>query len=212
MIAELNVSHAYVEAGDFQLPERPKVALPGARFDLDAEAGRYRIAKIFRGHNEEETYRAPLTEVGVDAWVGDYVLAIDGVELTAGDNPYRLLRHKADRPVRLTLNGRPPREGAREVTFQPLASEEDLLYFEWVEGNRKRVDEMTGGRVGYIHMPDMGEGGMREFIKWCYAQARKEGMVVDVRKNGGGFISQTLLERIGRKVLSLDFGRLSDLP
>ncbi|HEX5757625.1 MAG TPA: S41 family peptidase [Thermoanaerobaculia bacterium] len=212
MIAELNVSHAYIEAGDFALPERPKVALPGARFDFDEKAGRYRITKIFRGHNEEETYRAPLTEIGVDARVGDYVLAIDGVELLAGDNPYRLLRHKADRPVRLTLNDRPVREGAREVTFQPLASEEDLLYFEWVEGNRKRVKEMTGGRVAYLHLPDMGEGGMREFIKWWYGQWRKEGMVIDVRRNGGGFISQTLLERIGRKALSLDFGRLSDLP
>jgi tricorn protease len=211
MIAELNVSHTYVEGGDFGLPERPKVALPGARFELDAAAGRYRIAKIFRGHNEEDTYRAPLTEIGVDAREGDYVLAIDGVELAAADNPYRLLRHKADRPVRLTLNDKPAAAGAREVTFRPLASEEDLLYFDWVEGNRRRVDRMSGGRIGYLHLPDMGEGGMREFIKWYFGQTTKEGLVVDVRDNGGGFISQTLLERLGRKVLSLDFGRIAEV-
>jgi tricorn protease len=212
MIAELNVSHAYIEAGDFKLPDRPQVALPGARFALDAAAGRYRIAKIYHGQNEEDAFRSPLTEVGVDARVGDYVLAIDGVELLAGENPYRLLRHKADRPVRLTLNDRPVRAGAREVTFRPLASETDLFYFEWVAGNRKRVEEMSGGRVGYLHLPDMGEEGMREFVKWYFGQVRKEGLVVDVRDNGGGFISQTLLERLGRKVLSVDFGRLSDLP
>ncbi len=131
MIAELNISHAYVAGGDFELPKRPKVALPGARFELDEKAERYRIAKIFRGQNEEDVYRSPLTEVGVDVKAGDYVLAIDGEELLGNDNPYRLLRHKADRPVRLTVNSRPTLEGAREVTFRPLSTETDLIYLEW---------------------------------------------------------------------------------
>jgi tricorn protease len=212
MIAELNVSHAYVAGGDFELPERPKVALPGARFRLDPAAKRYRIARILQGQNEEETYRAPLTEVGVDARAGDYVLAVDGVELTAGDNPYRLLRHKADRPVTLTLNDRPALEGARQVTFQPIASEESLLYLEWVNGNREKVARLSGGRIGYLHIPDMGPNGLAEFIKWFYPQLGKEGLIVDVRSNGGGFVSPLILDRLRRELLTVDFKRTRDVP
>jgi tricorn protease len=210
MIAELNISHAYVAGGDYDLPARPRVALPGARFELDGKAGRYRIARIFHGQNEEEVYRAPLTEVGVDVMEGDYVLAIDGEELVAKDNPYRLLRHKADRPVRLTVNSKPTFDGAREITFKPLDTETNLIYFDWINHNRELVDKLSNGRMGYLHIPDMGEDGMREFVKWFYGQVRKEGLIVDVRENGGGFVSQTMIERLRRQLLQLDFGRLSD--
>ncbi|MGH9833224.1 MAG: S41 family peptidase, partial [Blastocatellia bacterium] len=101
MISELTVQHAYIEGGDFNIPPRPRVALPGARFGLDRESGRYQITKIFAGQNEEEIYRSPLTEVGVDVKAGDYVLAINGEELKPADDPYRLLRNKADAPVQL---------------------------------------------------------------------------------------------------------------
>jgi len=212
MIAELNISHAYVAGGDYQLPDRPKVALPGARFALDDKAGRYRIAKIFHGQNDEENYRSPLTEVGVDVKEGDYVLAIDGEELVAQDNPYRLLRHKADRPVRMTVNGKPTFEGAREITFKPVDTETRLVYMEWVARNRERVDRLSNGRVGYLHIPDMGEDGAREFVKWFYPQVRKEGLIIDVRDNGGGFMSQTMIERLKRELLAVDFGRLSEEP
>jgi tricorn protease len=212
MIAELNVSHAYVEGGDYEVPERPEVALPGARFAAEAASGRYRIARILPGENEEDRYRSPLTEVGVDARVGDYVLAVDGEELTTADSPYRLLRGKAGRPVELLLNDRPVREGARRVRFDPVTREDPLLYLEWVEGNRRRVAAATGGRVGYLHLPDMGEDGLREFIKAFYPQVRKEGLVVDVRGNGGGNVSQMLLERLSRRLLALGYERNGDRP
>jgi tricorn protease len=112
MVSELNAGHTYIVGGDFEIPDRAPVGLPGALFEFDAEAGLYRIASIYRGHNEETKYRSPLTEVGVDADAGDYVLAIDGIELKGDDNPYRLLQHKTD-PVTLTLNGSPSKEGAR---------------------------------------------------------------------------------------------------
>jgi len=209
MVSELNVGHAYIAGGDFEIPERPKVALPGARFELDEQAGRYRIAKIFRGNNEEERYRSPLTEVDVDAKVGDYVLAIDSEELKANDNPYRLLQHKTD-PVTLTLNVRPVMDGARKVTYKPITDEANLLYKEWVDGNRERVSQMTGGRVAYLHIPDMGGDGIYEFIKWYYPQIRKEGLVVDVRSNGGGNVSQWIIERLDSKLLGTRFGQASD--
>jgi tricorn protease len=211
MVAELNAGHTYIEGGDYEIPARPRVALPGARFELDEKAGRYRIARILPGQNEEERYRSPLTEVGVDAKVGDYVIEIDGVDLRADDDPYRLLRHKTD-PVTLTLSSTPVAEGARKTTYRPIASEESLLYLEFVNASRAKVTALTKGRAGYIHIPDMSPPGAYEFIKWFYPQARKEGLVVDVRSNGGGSISQWIIERLSRKLLGTGFGRIDDFP
>ncbi|HXK11781.1 MAG TPA: S41 family peptidase [Vicinamibacteria bacterium] len=211
MVAELNVGHAYIEGGDYEIPPRPKVGLPGARFELDEPAGRYRIAQILAGQNEEEKYRSPLTEVGVEARVGDYVLEIDGVELKADDNPYRLLLHKTD-PVTLTLNARPTLDGARKTTYQPITSEQSLLYLKFVTDARAKVARLTQGRAGYIHLPDMGEAGSYEFLKWFYAEADREGLVVDVRSNGGGNISQWVIDRLSRKLLGTRFGRIDSLP
>ncbi len=212
MVAELNVGHAYIAGGDYQIPSRPRVALPGAKFKLDPASGRYQIAHILRGENEEERLRSPLTEIGVEVKEGDYVLAIDGKELTAKESPYQHLVHKGDRVVTFTVNSKPTREGARDVTFRPITSEVDLMYAAMVRSNREKVAKATNGRVGYIHIPDMGANGIREFIKQFYPQIRKEGMVVDVRGNGGGNISQMLIERFRRTLLATGFARTSDHP
>jgi tricorn protease len=210
MVSELNVSHAYISGGDWQIPARPQVALPGARFALDSASGHYKITRIFRGQNEEDRYRAPLTEVGIDMKEGEYILAVDGEELKAGEDPYRLFLNKADRPVTLTVNGKPSLDGARKVTYRPVTTEENLLYLDWVTANREKVDKMTGGRVGYLHLPDMGANGIREFIKWFYPQIRKEGLIIDVRGNGGGNVSQMLIERLRRQLLGTGFSRTND--
>ncbi|MFN3414372.1 MAG: S41 family peptidase, partial [Thermoanaerobaculum sp.] len=209
MVSELNVGHAYIQGGDFEIPERPSVALPGARFALDEKAGRYRIAKIFTGDPFDDKYRAPLAEVGVDARVGDYVLAVDGVELKAHDNIYRLLQHKKD-PVTVTLNSKPSFEGARKVTYKPIFDESNLLYYQWVKENREKVAALSSGRIGYLHIPDMGADGIYEFIKWYYPQIRKEGLVIDVRSNGGGNVSQWIIERLDNKLLGTRFGNRGD--
>jgi tricorn protease len=210
LVAELSVSHAYIQGGDFEIPKRPQVALPGAKIELDAAAGRYRLAKIYRGQNEEEIYRSPLTEVGVDAHEGDYILAIDGRELTAKDNPYEFLRNKAAHPVQLTLNAKPAFDGARKVSYKPITSETELIYLDWVTHNRDAVSKATNGRVGYIHIPDMGADGIREFIKYYYPQIRKEALIVDVRGNGGGNISQMLIERLRRELLGTGYDRIDE--
>ncbi len=212
MVAELSVSHAYIAGGDFETPDRPAVALPGARFELDEASGRYRVSMIFEGQNEEDRYRSPLTEIGVDMRAGDYVLAIDGEELVGPDNPYRLLLHKAGRPVTLTVNDRPTTDGSREVSFNPIDSEIPLKYLAWVEKNRRYVDAATDGEVGYLHLPDMGSNGIREFIKWYYGQIRKGGLIIDVRGNGGGNVSQMIIERLRRELLRVRFVRAAEWP
>ncbi|MBK8726009.1 MAG: PD40 domain-containing protein [Holophagaceae bacterium] len=211
LIAELNIGHTYVEGGDAFLPERAKVGLPGATFVLDEAAGRYRLGRIYRGENEEPKYRSPLTEVGVDAREGDYVLAIDGVDLKAGDDPYRLLRNKIF-TVTFTLNAKPVSEGARQVTYRPIESEAALRYLDFVLTTKAKVDKLSGGKVAYMHIPDMGGNGMYEFIKWYYPQIRKEGLLVDVRANGGGNISQMILERLSKKLWGSRFGYASESP
>jgi tricorn protease len=208
MVAELSNSHSYVSGGDFEIPKRTPVALMGAKLELDAAAARYRIARIYRGQNDDALYRSPLTEVGVDAKEGDYILAIDGRELTAKDNPYEFLRGKAAHAVQLRVNTKPVLDGSRIIAYNPITSESDLYYLDWVTHNREMVDKATGGKVGYIHLPDMGENGIREFIKYYYPQIRKKAMIVDVRGNGGGFISQMLIERLSKPLLGTEFDRV----
>ncbi|MCP4656863.1 MAG: peptidase S41, partial [bacterium] len=165
MIAELNVSHTYITGGDWETPARPAAALLGCRFALDAESGRYRISEVFPGHNQEDIYRSPLTEVGVDVSAGDYLLEINGEELTGADNPYRLLRQAGRSTVELTVASQPTLEGSRRIVVRPIRDEDNLIYLGWIEGNRRRVAERSDGRVGYIHIPDMGGNGIREWIK-----------------------------------------------
>ena len=212
MISELATQHSYIEGGDFNTPLRARVALPGARFETDKAANRYRIAKIYEGQNEEEIYRSPLREVGVNAKVGDYILQINGENVTADRDIYAYLRNKADAPVVLTVNSSPTLTGARQISYRPVTDEGNLIYLDWVAANRRRVSEMTNGRVGYIHVPDMGAAGIREFIKWYYPQLDKEGLVVDVRANGGGNVSRMLIERLRRKVLGVNYARTTDSP
>ena len=212
MISELTVQHAYIDGGDYQIPPRQRVALPGARFELDQASNRFRIARIFEGQNEEDAYRSPLTEIGVNVKVGDYVLAINGHDLTGKDDPYRLLRSAADSPVEWLVNSKPSAEGARTISYRPVTDEEKLVYFDWVSANRRRVDELSGGRIGYIQVPDMGAEGISEFIKWYYPQIRKEGLIIDDRANGGGNVSRMLIERLSKRVLGAQFSRTNEEP
>jgi tricorn protease len=212
MISELTVQHAYIDGGDYQIPPRPRVALPGARFELDQASNRFRITKIFQGQNEEEEYRSPLTEIGVDVKVGDYVLAINGHDLTGKDDPYQFLRNAADNPVQWLVNSKPSTEGAHTISYRPITSEEKLVYFDWVAANRRKVEELSGGRIGYIHVPDMGADGIYEFVKWYYPQLRKDALLIDDRANGGGNVSRMLIARLSKHVLGAQFGRNLDDP
>ncbi|MCB1045329.1 MAG: PD40 domain-containing protein [Acidobacteria bacterium] len=206
MVAELNVSHAYVSGGDNGAPSRPSPALLGAKLAWDNEVGVYRFSSLLSGHNEEVIYRSPLTEVGSGIKAGDRLISINGIRLGVDDNPYALLRHAGRQAVELEVavaDG----SNVRTLAVDPISEETSLRYLNWVNHNREYVAEKTNGRVGYLHIPDMGPDGIREFIKWYYGQIRKEGLIVDVRGNGGGNVSQMIINRLSRTLLGLDYAR-----
>ncbi|MEZ6037725.1 MAG: S41 family peptidase [Planctomycetota bacterium] len=209
MIAELNVGHAYITGGDLGEPERPQGALPGLLLQVDKQDSRYRIARLLQGQNDDPKYRSPANAVGVSLKVGEYVLAIDGVELKSDVNPYRVLAGKAGRSVRLLVNQTAAKDDAREVVLEPIDTEEHLHYLAWTERNRQKVAELSDGKLGYLHLPDMGPDGLREFIRQYYPQRDKQGLVIDDRYNGGGNVSRMVLNRLGRKLTMATFGRTS---
>ncbi len=207
MIAELNVGHAYIAGGDITSTERSNDALLGATFELDSSAGLYRIGTIYAGQNEEDKYRSPLTEPGIAAKIGDYVLAINGRALTSDINPYSLLKGQGGRLLELTLADDARGRKRRTVLVNPIASENDLLYLGWVESKRDYVTRQTDGKIGYLHIPDMGSSGIYEFTKWFYGQVRKQGMIIDVRGNGGGNVSQMVINRLARSLVFMGYDR-----
>lgn len=201
MIGELDVGHAYVAGGDAPEVKEIAIGLLGAEFELDKSSGAYKITKILKGRNWEEKTRSPLTEPGIRVSEGDYLLAIDGEKLTKVKHPFTQLENKANKFVTLTVNSSPSMSGAREITVKTISRENELRYFNWVENNRRFVDSVTNGRIGYIHIPDMGfDNGLNEFAKYFYPQLRKEGLVIDDRYNGGGNVSSLIIERLRREL------------
>ncbi len=207
MIGELSNSHTYVGGGDY--PELPhtNVGLLGADVELDSANGMYRFKKIYAGENWHADLRSPLTEPGVNVKEGDYLLGINGQSLRAPTNPFELLENTANQTVSLTVNSKPSEEGARTVQVTPIADEGDLRENAWVEANRKKVDAATNGRVGYIYIPDMGAPGLNAFVKEYFPQIRKEGLIIDIRYNGGGFVDQLIFERLRRILAGMDSAR-----
>jgi tricorn protease len=207
MIAELSVGHAYVAGGDMGAPRRSSDALLGATFELDSNAGLYRIDSIYAGQNEEDRYRSPLTEPGIKVSEGSYVLAINGRPLTADVNPYSLLKGAGGKLLELTVADDAAGLNRRTVLVKPIRSENALIYLGQVRRNREYVTQQTGGKIGYLHVPDMGSRGIYEFIKWYYGQKRKQGMIVDVRGNGGGNVSEMLINRLDRGHAFMGYSR-----
>jgi tricorn protease len=200
MMGELAAGHTYVVSGDE--PRTPRVAggMLGAVLEPHT-SGRYRIGHVYPGENWDEATRSPLTETGVAVKEGSFLLAIDGHDLTTRDNPYRLLENKANTPVLLKVASGPGGEGAREVTVRPVASEQGLRYLDWVKSRIALTNKLSGGRIGYLHLPDTALPGNRALQKLFYAQTGKPALIVDDRYNGGGFIPDRMIEYFSRKTL-----------
>lgn len=206
MIGEINSGHLYVGGGDYKKPERINLGLLGARLEKD-KSGYYKITEILKGENWDKQVRSPLTEVGVNAGVGDYILAVDGHSTKDMIDIYTSLVDKADKQVKLTINSKPSMEGSHVSVVVPIADEHKLDYYNWVEDNIEKVNKATNGEVGYIHIPDMGVEGLNEFVKHFYPQLLKKALIIDVRGNGGGNVSPMIIERLRREAVMIDIAR-----
>ncbi|SCQ25410.1 S41 family peptidase [Tannerella forsythia] len=198
MIGELNCGHAYVNTGETNRPQRIKTGLLGAEISRD-KSGFFRLEKILPGESWSPALRSPLTEPGIEAQVGDFIVAIDGVPTNTVNDLYALLVGKADVPTELSINGKAQLNGARKVVIRPLEEEYSLYHYQWVKNNIEKVDKASGGKIGYIYIPDMGVDGLNEFAKYFYPQLDKEGLIIDDRANGGGNVSPMILERLARE-------------
>jgi tricorn protease len=194
--AEIAVGHSYVRGGD--MPEVPEVSVGLLGADFAIEQNRYRIAKIYTGENWNPELRAPLSAPGIDVREGEFVVAIDGVELQAPDNIHRLLEGTANRQTVLHVNARPTLEGARRVTVVPVASEQGLRQRAWVEDNRRKVDSLSNGTLAYVYIPNTGNPGYTSFNRYYFAQQHKQGAVLDERYNGGGSAADYIIEVLQR--------------
>ncbi len=212
MLGELSVSHEYVIGGELREVKRYRVGMLGADLEPDRASGLYRVSRIFAGDTWTESEASPLAKPGVDVKVGDYLIAVDNVPLRAGDNLHSRFQDKAGAFVLLTVNSRPTAAGARDVTVKAMGGERAVRYLDWVAANRRKVAEATQGRVGYVHVPDMGGAGLKEFSRTYYPQFAKPALIVDARHNGGGWIHWEIIDRLLRRVTNLTVWRVAPTP
>jgi tricorn protease len=207
LIGELNNGHAYVGGGERPELQRIKLGLLGAELSRDPASKAYRIDRILPGENWDEETRSPLTAIGLNLKPGDYILAVNGTPVASLPNIYDALIGTADKQVILRVNSSPSDAGARDITVVPTADESPLYYLDWVQHNIDYVNKKTGDQVGYIHIPDMGQPGLNEFNKRFFPQIRKRGLIVDVRGNGGGFVSPLIIERLRHSLVMVEMAR-----
>jgi tricorn protease len=200
MLGELTVGHMFVGGGDVPEPKSVKGGLLGA--DYRIENGRYQFARVYSGENWNPKLRAPLTQPGVNVVAGEYLLAVNGCELTSQANLYSFFEETAGKAVVLRVGPRADGKESREVTVVPLEDEIPLRNLAWIEGNRRRVYELTAGRVAYVYLPDTYAGGYGNFNRYYFAQVGKAAAIIDERFNGGGDIADYIIDYLRRPLLS----------
>lgn len=200
MFGELTVGHLYVQGGDVPDPKRVPGGLLGA--DYSIENGRYRFAKIYDGENWNPQLRAPLTQPGVNVQPGEYLLAVNGRNVTATENVFSFFQNTANKQVVIRVGPNPDGAGSREVTVVPVANEGGLRTLAWIEGNRRKVDQMTNGKLAYVWLPDTAGGGYTNFNRYYFAQLHKQGAVIDERFNGGGSAADYIIDYLKKPLNS----------
>jgi len=208
LIAELNIGHTYIYGGDFGAGAGyVPTGLLGCTFSPEKDSDYYRISNIVPGVSWDPAYRSPLTDPGVPISEGDFLIAIDGVEVRSGDNVYERLVDKAGAMVTLTTNSKASAKGAVKTRLRTLRGERGLRYRAWVDGNLDYVTTKTDGRIGYLHVPNMMDAGLVEFGRTWYPQTGKQAMILDERYNGGGFVGDMIIDRLERELWAMTLPR-----
>jgi tricorn protease len=199
-LGELTVGHMFVGGGERPEPKKLKGGLLGA--DYTRENGRYRVARVFDGENWNPGLQAPLTQPGVNVKAGDYILAVNGRDLRSSDNIYSFFEETAGKQILLKVGPNPDGKDSREVTVVPVESEENLRHLAWIEGNRRKVDQATGGRVAYVYVPNTAGGGYTNFNRYFFSQVGKEAVIIDERFNEGGQLADYIIDYLRRPIMS----------
>jgi tricorn protease len=201
MLGELTVSHLAIVGGSRAVePKRVPGGLLGA--DYAHENGRWRITRVYTGESWNPQLRAPLTQPGVNVVAGEYILAINGRDLRSADNLYSRLEGLANKQVPLRVGSDPGGANSREVTVTPVENEFPLRHLAWVEGNRRKVTQLSGGRLAYVYLPDTANGGYVNFNRYYFSQVGKDGVVVDERFNGGGLQADYIIDYLSRRLMA----------
>ena len=201
MLGEISVGHMFINGGDIPSSTGVPGGLLGADYEIDRN--RYRFKRVFDGENWNPNARAPLTQPGVNVKAGEFLLSVNGRELTGGEDVYGALEGTAGKQVRLRVGPSADGVGARDVTVVPIPTEAGLRYLAWIEDNRRKVAELSGGRVGYVQVPDTNIGGWVNFNRYYFAQLGKPGMLIDERFNHGGQVDDYLLDMMNRPLMSM---------
>ncbi len=205
MLAYMSVGHMFIDGGTEPEIDKIQIGLLGA--DYRSDNGRYRFAKVYNGENWNPELLAPLTQPGVDVKVGDYLLAVNGRELHAGENLYSLFQQTVGKQTVLRIGTNADGKDSRQVTVIPIKSEYGLRHLDWIEGNRRKVDQLSGGKLAYVHLPDTEEGGFASFNRYYFAQVGKQGAVIDERYNHGGQLADYIVDALQRPAMSAGMGR-----
>ncbi|MGC6284894.1 MAG: S41 family peptidase [Polaribacter sp.] len=208
MSGEVAVGHSYVSGGDFPDLNRVPVGLLGC--DFEAKNGYYKISKIYAGERWNPGFNAPLGLPGINVNEGDYILSINGKPLTTDVNPYSLLEQTAGREIYITVNSSPTEIGAREILVKPISSERNLRAIDWIEGNRRKVDQLSNGKLAYVYIPNTGNGGFTSFNRYYFSQQDKKGAILDERNNGGGSAADYMIDIMSRELFGYFNSKAND--
>jgi tricorn protease len=211
MIGELSVGHSYVTSPAWASPKKIPMGLLGARCSKDP-SGFFKIMKIFQGADWSEKFRSPLKENGLKMKEGMFILSVNGYDCRKMKDIHESLTGTVGKVVELVVNDRPKEEGARKIYIKPISDESNLAYYEWVNNNIAKVDKMSGGKIGYIHIPDMTNFGLEEFTRLFYTQLNKKALVIDDRGNGGGNVSPIIIEKLQRVIYRMTMSRNGGTP
>ena len=207
MIGELNAGHAYVGGGETPTVPRVTMGLLGADLQRDPATKYFKVTRIPRSQSWDAATRSPLAEIGVNVKEGDFIVAVNGKPTNEVSDIQEYLINTAGKQVTLKVNSKPEVKGSRSVIVVPIADESKLRYYDWVQSNIEKVSKATGGKVGYLHVPDMLAAGLNEFVKYYYPQLAKKALIIDMRGNGGGNVSPMIIERLRREIAMVGISR-----